>query len=258
MKGRRPAVVPLSPAVVETLEARRKLTGSGEYVFALPGKDTPFAGWGHGADTLRAALGKRTDWSVHTIRASVATAMVRDLGAEELLVGRILQHSARSALGVTDTYQRSSRLAEQAELLDRWSARLQAVAPALASADKRVVALPVRRGSPCRPAVRRLRHGSREESEPGAAEAKSAMGEHTDASRPLLSGIPRRIHRRLLGELLAEHASRRRRTAGPRRAHRRCVRSLLDGRTDALLLLLGGDSRRPHHSLRVVAGKRTP
>ena len=115
-------------------------------VFAVPGKDTPFAGWRRGAGTLRTALGKRTDWSVHTIRASVATAMVRDLGAEELLVGRILQHSARSVLGVTDTYQRSSRLAEQAELLGRWSAHLQAVALALESADKRVVALPIVEG----------------------------------------------------------------------------------------------------------------
>ena len=118
----------------------------GDYVFAVPGKDTPFASWSHGADTLRAALGKRTDWSIHTIRASVATAMVRDLGAEELLVGRILQHSARSVLGVTDTYQRSSRLAEQAELLGRWSSHLQAVAVALASANERVVALPVVEG----------------------------------------------------------------------------------------------------------------
>ena len=146
MKGRRPAIVPLSPAAVEILEARHKLTGRGEYVFAVPGEDTPFAGWRRGADILRTALGKRTDWSVHTIRASVATAMVRDLGAEELLVGRILQHSARSVLGVTDIYQRSSRLAEQAELLGRWSAHLQAVALALASADKRVVALPVVEG----------------------------------------------------------------------------------------------------------------
>ena len=72
--------------------------------------------------------------------------MVRDLGAEELLVGRILQHSARSVLGVTDTYQRSSRLAEQAELLGRWASHLQAVALALAGADKRVVALPVVEG----------------------------------------------------------------------------------------------------------------
>jgi integrase len=138
--------VPLSPAAVEILEARRRLTGHGDFVFAVPGKDTPFNGWRRGAGTLRAALGKRTDWSVHTIRASVATAMVRDLGAEELLVGRILQHSARSVLGVTDTYQRSSRLAEQADLLRRWSAHLQAVAQALASGNERVMVLPIAGG----------------------------------------------------------------------------------------------------------------
>ena len=196
MKGRRPAIVPLSPAAVEILEARRRLTGHGEFVFAVPGKDTPFAGWRRGAGTLRTALGKRTDWSVHTIRASVATAMVRDLGAEELLVGRILQHSARSVLGVTDTYQRSSRLAEQAELLGRWSAHLQAVALALESADKRVVALPIVEGRRAGPAVRRLRHGSHEESDNLQQDAvaglrrarRGLLDERTGVFLPLLCG----------------------------------------------------------------------
>ncbi|MFO1160075.1 MAG: integrase arm-type DNA-binding domain-containing protein [Reyranellaceae bacterium] len=138
MKGRREAIVPLPSAAVEILEARHKATGSGEYVFAVPGRDSAFAGWRRGADTLRAALGQglpekavRGDWSPHTIRASVATAMVRELGADELLVGRILQHSPRSALGITDTYQRSRRLGEQAALLERWSEHLRAVADAL-------------------------------------------------------------------------------------------------------------------------------
>lgn len=140
MKGRRPAIVPLSAKATEILDERHKLTSRGKYVFAVPGRDTPFAGWRRGADTLRAALGAglpvdqvRDDWSPHTIRASVATAMVRDLGADELLVGRILQHSPKSALGITDTYQRSQRLAEQAALLERWSEHLQSVAGALAA-----------------------------------------------------------------------------------------------------------------------------
>lgn len=151
MKGRRPATVPLPAAATDILAKRRKLTGRGEHVFAVPGRDTPFAGWRRGADTLRAALGTATpekpardDWSPHTIRGSVATAMVRDLGADELLVGRILQHSPRSALGITDTYQRSIRLAEQADLLERWSQHLQAVAASLtgqAENSGRVVAL---------------------------------------------------------------------------------------------------------------------
>lgn len=149
MKGRRPATVPLPQAAVGILAARHKLTGRGEYVFAVPGRDSAFAGWRRGADTLRSALGadlpqkqRRQDWSPHTIRASVATALVRDLGTDELLVGRILQHSPRSALGITDAYQRSNRSAEQAELLERWSEYLQATAETLTKPDaagKRVV-----------------------------------------------------------------------------------------------------------------------
>jgi integrase len=151
MKGRRLAIVPLSTAAIEILDARHKITGGGEYVFAVPGRDSPFAGWRRGADTLRAALGVglpakavRDDWSPHTIRASVATAMVCDLGADELLVGRILQHSPRSALGITDTYQRSARLAEQADLLGRWSEHLLAAAASLkVTENNSVVALPL-------------------------------------------------------------------------------------------------------------------
>ncbi len=142
MKGRRPAIVPLPSAVIDILKSRHKLTGRSKHVFSVPGKDSSFAGWRRGADMLRAALGaglpvnaRRDDWSPHTIRASLATAMVRDLAAEELLVGRILQHSARSVLGITDTYQRSARLAEQADLLSRWSEHLQSVAASLAKPD---------------------------------------------------------------------------------------------------------------------------
>jgi len=152
MKGRRPAVVPLAAAAREILKERHKITGRSAYVFSVPGKDAAFAGWRRGADTLREALNaslliktQRSDWSPHTIRASVATAMVRDLRAEELLVGRVLQHSPRSVLGITDTYQRSARLAEQAALLSRWSDHLQLVAASLtiqdAKRDSRVVHL---------------------------------------------------------------------------------------------------------------------
>ncbi len=149
MKGRRLAIVPLPNAAADILARRHKLTGKGEYVFAVRAHNGPFGGWRRGADTLRDALGaglppkqRRDDWSPHTIRASVATALVRDLGADEFLVGRILQHSPRSALGITDTYQRSSRLAEQADLLERWSEHLQKVARQVAhDRPERVVAL---------------------------------------------------------------------------------------------------------------------
>ncbi|WP_270934307.1 tyrosine-type recombinase/integrase [Falsiroseomonas oryzae] len=145
MKGRRPATVPLPARALDILAERRKLTGKGKHIFAVPGRDKPFAGWKRAAETLRAAVGDRKDWSPHTIRKSVATALVRDLGADELLVGRILQHSPRATLGITAVYQRSDRIAEQAALLARWADHLEAVAARLPAepvqADPRVVPL---------------------------------------------------------------------------------------------------------------------
>jgi len=133
MKGRRPALVPLPPQAVALLAERKKRTGAGGHVFAIAGREKPFSGWKRAAETLRGLLpGQRTDWSAHTIRKSVATALVRDLGADELLVGRILQHSPRAMLGVTAVYQRSDRLKEQADLLTRWGAHLETVAASLA------------------------------------------------------------------------------------------------------------------------------
>lgn len=131
MKGKRPATVPLPIQAVAILAARRKVSGRGEHVFAVPGHNAPFSGWKRGAATLRKSLGSRAAWSPHTIRKSVATALVRDLGADELLVGRVLQHSPKAALGITAVYQRSDRLAEQAALLQRWADHLEAVAAAL-------------------------------------------------------------------------------------------------------------------------------
>lgn len=124
MKGKRTAIVPLSTKALEIIKARERTTGQGPYVFSVAGRETPFAGWRRGAETLRTVLGGRTDWSPHTIRKSVATALVRELKADELLVGRILQHSPKAALGVTADYQQSPRLAEQASVLEKWSVHL--------------------------------------------------------------------------------------------------------------------------------------
>lgn len=148
MKGRRPAIVPLPPQAVEILAARRKVTGRGKHVFAVAGRESAFSGWRTAAECLRKLLPRQADWSPHTIRKSVATALVRDLGADELLVGRILQHSPKGSLGVTAVYQRSERLAEQATLLQRWADHLATVAAGLedvADAAPRVVSLPKKR-----------------------------------------------------------------------------------------------------------------
>ena len=120
MKGRREAVVPLPRQVVTILEDRRRLTGNSDYVFAVPGRNAPFGGWKRAAETLRQALGSATEWTVHDIRRSVATALARDVRADEGIIKRILQHSEGSLLGVTAIYQKSRRLKEQAETLQSW------------------------------------------------------------------------------------------------------------------------------------------
>ena len=134
MKGRRPATVPLPAAALAIMDSRRPATERGRYVFSVPGHAGPFAGWRRAGDQLRALLPDRVgDWHPHTLRKSVATALVRDLGADELLVGRVLQHSPRTALGITAVYQRSNRLAEQAALLGRWHVHLTDIAARIAA-----------------------------------------------------------------------------------------------------------------------------
>jgi integrase len=128
MKGGRPAVVPLPTQIVELLEARRKITGRGKFVFTVPGRDTPFAGWRRAADVLRRELGSAVEWTPHDIRRSVATALARDIGPDEGVIKRILEHSADSFLGVTHVYQRSGRIKEQAEALQSWCDLLEKAA----------------------------------------------------------------------------------------------------------------------------------
>jgi integrase len=136
LKGKRPATVPLSRQAENILVERRRLTGDGEFVFAIPGRQKPFAGWKRASQTLRDVLKNGQGWSPHTLRKSVATGLVRDLGADELLVGRILQHSPRAVLGVTEIYQRSNRISEQSQLLQRWADHLETVAAKLDRAPR--------------------------------------------------------------------------------------------------------------------------
>ncbi|MGH7055519.1 MAG: tyrosine-type recombinase/integrase [Stellaceae bacterium] len=140
MKGGRPATVPVPAQIVAILEERRRITGRGEFVFAVPGHDQPFAGWKRAAETLRKALGSPTDWTPHDIRRSVATALARDISADEGIIKRILQHSDDALLGVTAIYQKSRRLKEQAAALQSWCDLVERVA---AEGAGRVVAMGV-------------------------------------------------------------------------------------------------------------------
>ena len=106
MKGGRAATVPLPTQITEIIEARRRITGRGEYVFAVPGSAHPFGGWKYGAEVLRKALlealGRAEDWTVHDVRRSVATALARDVRRQGI-IRRILQHAPQATRHYGDT-----------------------------------------------------------------------------------------------------------------------------------------------------------
>ena len=133
MKGKRPAVVPLPGAAKTLLDGRRDEAGVSAFIFPGRSSGNPFSGWRNAGPRIVNALQREKNdaapFVIHDIRRSVATALVQEVGADELLVGRILQHSAKSALGVTAIYQRSRRIAEQSAVLQAWSELLESKLP---------------------------------------------------------------------------------------------------------------------------------
>ncbi|SOD90201.1 tyrosine-type recombinase/integrase [Caenispirillum bisanense] len=152
MKGTRPAVVPLPARAAALVEERRDAAGLSPFVFPGRSAKAAFKGWRNGArraiEALQRELPEAAPFTIRDIRRSVASALVRDLGADELLVKRILQHSTRAALGVTAVYQKSKRLREQAAVLQAWADLLVATAegreaPGNVVQIKRPVGLPL-------------------------------------------------------------------------------------------------------------------
>lgn len=115
MKGKRPHAVPIPAAAKALLE---RLPHIGPYIFTATGT-TPFAGWRSAAVRLKGATKTIPPWVVHDLRRGVATQMGEG-GVRENTIRRILAHSPRSMMGITATYERSERLDEMREALERW------------------------------------------------------------------------------------------------------------------------------------------
>jgi integrase len=116
-------LVPLSPPALAILKAIPIL---GPFVFTETGK-TPISGFSKAKSRLDAFLtargGALAPWVLHDVRRTVATHMVR-LGTPELVVGRVLNHSAQ---GVTaKVYALHSYAPEKRAALEGWAAELQA------------------------------------------------------------------------------------------------------------------------------------
>lgn len=120
-KSERGHLVPLSQPVVQILNGLPQL---GPYVFTTDGK-THISGFAKGKSRLdtfiAAAGGEMKPWTLHDLRRTAATHMVR-LGVSEEVVGRVLNHAAK---GVTaKVYALHTYAPEKRSALDRWAADL--------------------------------------------------------------------------------------------------------------------------------------
>jgi integrase len=120
-KSGRAHLVPLSASAVEEVKATPKL---GDFVWTTDGENHA-TGYSSMKDRLdkfiELADAKMADWTLHDIRRTVATHMVR-LGVNETVVGRVLNHAVQ---GVTArVYALHSYAAEKRDALDRWEAEL--------------------------------------------------------------------------------------------------------------------------------------
>ena len=123
-KSDRTHLVPLSPAAMAILKAVPRL---GAHVFSTDG-ETFFQGYAKTKATLdqyvAAAGGPLHPWTLHDLRRSAATHMVR-LGISETVVARILNHARQ---GVTaKVYALHSYAPEKRHALEAWAAEIARV-----------------------------------------------------------------------------------------------------------------------------------
>lgn len=116
-KSARAHLVPLSPAMIELLEATPEF---GPFVWSSDGEThvKAYSAAKTKLDKLLAAQDSEIEpWRLHDLRRTMATHMVR-LSVPELVVGRVLNHAPQ---GVTArTYALHSYEAEKREALTRW------------------------------------------------------------------------------------------------------------------------------------------
>jgi integrase len=120
-KSDRKHLVPLSGQVLDLLKELPRL---GSFVFTTDGEGhiNGFAKAKSRLDTyIAAAGGEVKPWTLHDLRRSAATHMVR-LGVSEEVVGRVLNHAPK---GVTaKVYALHTYAPEKRSALDRWAAEL--------------------------------------------------------------------------------------------------------------------------------------
>ncbi len=109
--------VPLSAQVLEVLEGVER--SNSEWVFPSA-RGGPLSNNGAGLDVIRERSG--TEFRLHDLRRSAATAMTGDLGIPRLVVGKILNHADRD---ITSVYDRASYDRDKRRALYSWGNRVE-------------------------------------------------------------------------------------------------------------------------------------
>jgi integrase len=107
-----PHTVPLAPCAVAILAGAPRLSDSRVFV--------NFRAWSWAKIKLD-HLVKLPAWVVHDIRRSVSTGLREHLSADVHLIELILNHQSGTRGAIAGVYDRSQRLAERRDLLERWA-----------------------------------------------------------------------------------------------------------------------------------------
>jgi len=113
--------VDLSPQALDVLSACPRQQGP--YVFSVTGR-TPVSGFSKAKARIDALMSRRLGrqpeaWRNHDIRRSVATHMAEEIGVDEGVIERILNHKAQ---GIKAVYQRQQYRERRREAMLRWGA----------------------------------------------------------------------------------------------------------------------------------------
>jgi integrase len=125
MKMRRPHVVPLSKQALAILRAAQQVTGKDRYCFRTRRLDEALSenGFRETLNTILGAMGEpRGVHTMHGFRSSASTLLNGELGIDSALIELQLAHA--KADKVAGVYDRSQRLPERRQMMQRWAAYL--------------------------------------------------------------------------------------------------------------------------------------
>ena len=122
-KGGRRHDVPLAGLALEILESIPRF--SGNFVFTTTAGAKAVSGYSRSKSRAE-EISKVTGWRLHDLRRTAGTRMTQ-CGIGVFVVGRVLNHAPRSAVGITSVYDRYSYEPEKRHALDTWARKLETI-----------------------------------------------------------------------------------------------------------------------------------